>query len=47
MEWLERMNRAMDYIELNLAGEIELSEVARRACRRLISSRGCSHSLLM
>ncbi|MGC6587923.1 hypothetical protein ACPV3A_23620 [Paenibacillus sp. Dod16] len=32
MEWLERMNRAMDYIELNLAGEIELSEVARRAC---------------
>lgn len=32
MEWLERMNRAMDYIELNLAGEIELYEVARRAC---------------
>ncbi|GIP36139.1 hypothetical protein J2TS4_53490 [Paenibacillus sp. J2TS4] len=32
MDWLERMNRAMDYIELNLAGEIELSEVARRAC---------------
>jgi len=32
MEWLERMNRAMDYTELNLAGEIELSEVARRAC---------------
>jgi len=32
MEWLERMNRAMDYIELNLAGEIKLSEVALRAC---------------
>ncbi|MBD0380942.1 AraC family transcriptional regulator [Paenibacillus sedimenti] len=32
MDWLERMNRAMDYIELNLAGEIELSEVARKAC---------------
>ncbi|GGE02966.1 AraC family transcriptional regulator [Paenibacillus nasutitermitis] len=32
MDWLERMNRAMDYMELNLAGEIELSEVARRAC---------------
>lgn len=32
MDWLERMNRAMDYIEMNLAGEIELSEVARRAC---------------
>lgn len=32
MDWLERMNRAMDYIESNLAGEIELSEIARRAC---------------
>ncbi|WP_339279176.1 AraC family transcriptional regulator [Paenibacillus sp. FSL W8-1187] len=32
MEWLERMNRAMDYIEENLTGEIELSEAARRAC---------------
>lgn len=32
MDWLERMNRAMDYIELNLAGEIELREVALRAC---------------
>jgi AraC family transcriptional regulator len=26
------MNRAMDYIEMNLSGEIELAEVARRAC---------------
>lgn len=32
MDWLERMNRAMDYIECHLAGEIERSEVARRAC---------------
>ncbi|MCR2805464.1 AraC family transcriptional regulator [Paenibacillus soyae] len=32
MDWLERMNRAMDYIEMNLAGDIELEEVARRAC---------------
>lgn len=32
MDWLERMNGAMDYIEFNLAGEIELNEVARRAC---------------
>lgn len=32
MEWLERMNRAVDYIEANLAGEIEMSEVARVAC---------------
>lgn len=27
-----RMNRALDYIEMNLSGEIELSEVARKAC---------------
>lgn len=32
MEWLERMNRAVDYIEANLTGEIELNEVARMAC---------------
>lgn len=32
MEWLERMNLAVDYIESNLAGEINLSEVARVAC---------------
>jgi AraC family transcriptional regulator len=32
MDWLTRMNRAMDYIEMNLTGEIELSEVARKAC---------------
>ncbi|GMK41249.1 AraC family transcriptional regulator [Paenibacillus sp. CCS19] len=32
MEWLERMNRAMDYIEANLNDEIMLSEVSRRAC---------------
>lgn len=32
MEWLERMNRAMDYIEANLTEEIELSEAARMAC---------------
>lgn len=32
MEWLERMNLALDYVEENLNGEIELSEVASRAC---------------
>ena len=32
MDWLARMNRAMDYIEMNLTGEIELAEVARQAC---------------
>ncbi|OXT17925.1 AraC family transcriptional regulator [Bacillus sp. OG2] len=32
MDWLERLNRAMDYIEENLAGEIDGKEIARRAC---------------
>jgi len=32
MDWLTRMNQAIDYIEMNLDGEIDLSEVARRAC---------------
>ncbi len=32
MEWLERMNRAIDYIEDNLPEEIELGTVARMAC---------------
>ncbi|MEK4439143.1 AraC family transcriptional regulator [Paenibacillus sp. FSL K6-2862] len=32
MDWLMRMNRALDYIEMNLIGEIELKEVARCAC---------------
>lgn len=32
MEWLERMNRAMDYIEAKLADEISLEELAKIAC---------------
>lgn len=32
MDWLMRMNRALDHIEMNLTGEIELSEVAQCAC---------------
>lgn len=32
MEWLERMNRAIDYIETNLTTEIKLEEAARMAC---------------
>ncbi|PYY27131.1 AraC family transcriptional regulator [Paenibacillus illinoisensis] len=31
MDWLLRMNRALDYIESNLTGEIELKEVAQSA----------------
>jgi AraC family transcriptional regulator len=32
MEWSERMNAAVDYIEENLAGEINYTEAAKRAC---------------
>jgi AraC family transcriptional regulator len=32
MEWPERMNAAIDYIEDNLAGEIDFNEAAKRAC---------------
>ena len=32
MEWLERLNLAMDHIEQNIAGEIELERLARIAC---------------
>ena len=32
MEWSERMNAAIAYIEENLDGEIDLSEAAKKAC---------------
>jgi AraC family transcriptional regulator len=32
MEWSERMNAAIGYIEDNLAGEIDFSEAAKKAC---------------
>jgi AraC family transcriptional regulator len=32
MEWSERMNAAIAYIEDNLAGEIDFNEVAKKAC---------------
>ena len=35
MGWLERMNRALDYIEENLQGEVDLLQVARLACQSL------------
>jgi hypothetical protein len=31
MEWPERMNSAIEYIEDNLAGEINIGEAAKRA----------------
>ena len=32
MEWLDRMNVAMEYLECNLTGEISYDEAARLAC---------------
>lgn len=32
MEWSERMNAAISYIEDNLAGEIDFNEAAKKAC---------------
>lgn len=32
MEWLECLNKAIDYIEENLDGEIDLNEVSKIAC---------------
>ncbi len=32
MEWVERMNKALDYLEEHLAGEVELEAAARLAC---------------
>ena len=32
MEWLNRLNMAMQYIEKHLDGEIELEKVAQIAC---------------
>jgi AraC family transcriptional regulator len=32
MEWSERMNAAIDYIEENLTGEIDFTRAAERAC---------------
>jgi len=32
MEWLDRINSALDYIEANLTEELDLAEIARKAC---------------
>ncbi|ETT40170.1 AraC family transcriptional regulator [Paenibacillus sp. FSL R7-269] len=32
MDWLDRMNSAMEYIETNLVDTISLDEIAQRAC---------------
>ena len=32
MQWIEQMNAAMDYIEANLDGKIDMAELSRLAC---------------
>lgn len=32
LDWLHRMNSAINYIEANLAGDIDLGVAARAAC---------------
>lgn len=32
MDWLQRMNGAIDYIEDNLTGDVDFEEVAKIAC---------------
>ena len=32
MDWLAKMNSAIDYIEVNLTGEIDFSMIAMKAC---------------
>ena len=32
MEWIDRMNNAVDYIELNLTDEISYEKLAQIAC---------------
>ena len=46
MDWLERMNAALDYIDANLAGDIDIAVAARggHAARNIISP-ACSRSL--
>ena len=41
MEWMERMNRTMDYIEENLSGRIDPEQIARiMACPYAVFQRG-------
>lgn len=32
MEWLKNLSKAIEYIEMNLAGEISYEEAAKIAC---------------
>lgn len=45
MDWVRRMNSALDYVECNLASEIDMYTVAQMACCSSSTFRKCSHSL--
>ncbi len=32
MDWLKRMNQALEYVENNLTNEIDMKVVAQKAC---------------
>ncbi len=45
MEWIDRMNNAVDYIELNLTDEISYEKLAQIACCSTYHFQECFHSL--
>ena len=42
MEWIERLNQAVSYIEEHLAEEIRYEELGRTACCSAYHFSGCS-----
>lgn len=45
MDWLDKMNNAMEYIETNLAEHISYDQIAQIACCSTYHFKGCFHSL--
>lgn len=45
MEWTDRMNNAVDYIELNLTDEISYEKLAQLHVVPRITFKECFHSL--
>lgn len=41
MEWLDRMMDAIDYMEANMEGQIDMENVARAACSSQFHSSAC------
>ena len=42
MEWIERLNKAMSYIEEHITEEIDFEQTAKIACCSAFTFRGCS-----